>query len=586
MNRYFEDAIKQCWGGAIFADPPLVVPTKDPRFGDYQCNVALKLAKVMHRKPRELAMELIKTVSSEDLLRMCLPLEVAGPGFINISLRPNWMAEMLESFEVSPLEGKDSGAEDKTVVVDYSSPNVAKELHVGHIRSTIIGDSICRILTFLGYRVIRQNHIGDWGTQFGLLCAYLRREPQLLEAGLSDLEELYRQARALEKEDPGFREEARDTVVALHRGDPDVLAVWEKIIEASRNHYLEMYKKLGVLLTVADERGESFYNPLLPQVVEELKERFGNKRQGPLRVEISDGAVCVFHYKDDGSPMFLGHNDSPLPFIIQKSDGAYLYATTDLAALKFRVVELGADWIIYVTDARQKLHFEMLFATARGAGYAPAGEVKLEHVTFGSILGKDRKPFKTRAGQTVKLSQLLDEAVARARKVIDSNRGFTDEETEQIAQIVGIGAVKYADLSQLRTTDYVFDWDKMLSLEGNTAPYLMYAYARIRSILRKGGYDKPPEGPISLDSEYERKLGLSLLRFPDVVSALPAGWKIHLLADYLYGLAGDFMAFYEHCPVLVAEEVKRISRLRLCGLTSLVLRQGLALLGIEVPERM
>lgn len=557
----------------------MVAASRDPKFGDYQCNAAMPAAKKLGRKPRELAEELIAAVKP-GLEESVESLEVAGPGFINVRLRDEWLSAQLDAMDVARWPHPS-----KRVVVDYSSPNVAKEMHVGHLRSTIIGDAICRILAFAGHDVVRQNHVGDWGTQFGMLCAYLKEHGGELE-GLSGIEELYRRANALYKEDPEFAARARAEVVNLHGGEPSTLEAWRRVLDRSREHYLPIYRRLGVLLTEEDERGESFYNDRLAEVVEDLATRFAPGRATPLEVRESEGALCAFLQDEAGKPMFE-KDDQPTPFIIRKSDGAFLYASTDLAALRFRVAELGGEHLIYVVGIPQTLHFQMLFATARAAGLTrlPDGrEATLEHVAFGSVLGADRKPLKTREGGTVKLMELLDEAVERAERVVrEKSEGFSDEEIRAIAEAVGIGAVKYADLSQSRTTDYVFSFDKMVSMQGNTAPYLMYAYARIRSIVRQG--EDSQAGAISLGHPTERALATTLLQFPELLETVMSGWKINLLADYLYGVAGAFNRFYENCRVLDDEE-HRASRLALCQRTAEVLERGLGLLGIRVLERM
>lgn len=649
LTSLFSAAIEQAFGAPGHGTDPMIRPSADEKFGDYQSNVAMGLAKRLGAKPREVAQKIVDALAAEPQAAViCQPFEIAGPGFINIRLRPEWMADVLNAVPAAGDRdrlGIDPAETPQTVVVDYSSPNIAKQMHVGHLRSTIIGDSIARIIEFEGHRVIRQNHVGDWGTQFGMLCAYLKEKmPQALtdSAGvhLADLEGFYKQANALDKEDAGFHERARAEVVALHNHDESTLKAWRYIVNESRNHYMPIYRRLGVSLRQEDERGESFYAERLSGVVAEMERSYGGGTGAPspstdepraflglglskssprsapqgapslapqgvgdvprLRVEISDGALCVFHETPSGEPMFKNPEGKPVPMIIRKSDGAYLYATTDLAALQFRIRELGADRIIYVTDARQAQHFEMVFATARAAGWTLHGgrtiPVQLDHVTFGSILGDDRKPLKTRSGENVKLSELLDEAVNRAEKLIRSNeadpakcRGFTEDEIRDIAEAVGIGAVKYADLSQNRQSDYIFSWDKMLAMEGNTAPYMMYAYARIRSIYRKGAEESRDlaAGRIQLVEPAERLLARQVLRLPETLEGAAVGLRLNIITEYLYNLASAFMSFYEACPVLKAEtDALRASRLRLCDLTARALRIGLDLLGIRVVERM
>jgi arginyl-tRNA synthetase len=464
--------------------------------------------------------------------------------------------------------------------VDFSSPNVAKEMHVGHLRSTIIGDCLCRLLEFEGHRVIRQNHIGDWGTQFGMLIAYLREQnADAAQARIADLEQFYRDAKRRFDGDPAFADAARKAVVDLQGGRPESVAVWQRIVDQSRTHYQPIYDRLGIALTAADERGESFYNPMLAAVVQDLKAK-------GLATE-SDGAICAF----PGG--FKNKDGEPLPFIVQKSDGAFLYATTDLAAVRHRVSELKARRIVYVTDSRQKLHFEMLFATVRAAGWATAG-VELVHVMFGSVLGEDGTPLKTRSGETVKLKELLDEAVERAMAVVEQkNPDLPAEKKAEIAQAVGIGAVKYADYSNNRTSDYVFSFDKMLAMEGNTAPYMQYAYARIRSIGRKAvdrGVDVKAElaglGQVSLTEADELALAKHLIRYGEAIEAALADYRPNVLTTYLYDLAQRFSSFYTSCPVLDADPSKRPTRLLLCDLTARTIRHGLGLLGIAVVEMM
>lgn len=639
LNSLFSKAIERAFGDPGRRADPMIRPAADERFGDYQSNVAMGLAKRLGSKPREVAQRIVDALADEpQATAMCEPFEIAGPGFINIRLRPEWMADVLNAVPAAGDRdrlGIDTAENPQTVVVDYSSPNIAKQMHVGHLRSTIIGDSIARILEFEGHKVIRQNHIGDWGTQFGMLCAYLKEKmPDALsnpaDVHLADLESFYKQANALDQEDAAFHERARAEVVALHNRDQGTLKAWRYIVNESRNHYMPIYRRLGVSLRQEDERGESFYADRLAGVVAELERDFGQgapsrsldqprglsprsdqsdvpslAQQGlqdlpRIRVEVSDGALCVFHETPSGEPMFKNPDGKPVPMIIRKSDGAYLYATTDLAAVQFRIRELGADRIVYVTDARQAQHFEMVFATARAAAWTLHGgrttPVQLDHVTFGSILGDDRKPLKTRSGENVRLADLLDEAVNRAEKLIRSNeadpakrRGFTQDEIRDIAEAVGIGAVKYADLSQNRQSDYVFSWDKMLAMEGNTAPYMMYAYARIRSIYRKGAEESRDlaAGRVQLVEPAERVLARQVLRLPETLEGAAVGLRLNIITEYLYNLAGAFMSFYEACPVLKAgSDALRASRLRLCDLTARALRIGLDLLGIRVVERM
>jgi arginyl-tRNA synthetase len=462
-------------------------------------------------------------------------------------------------------------------VVDYSGPNLAKEMHVGHLRSSIIGDAVVRVLEFLGDKVIRQNHVGDGGTQFGMLIAYMVRLKESgsadLSTQLSDLEVFYQDAKRLYDSDPAFAAAARDYVVQLQSGDPDCLALWQTFIDESMRHCDEVYQRLGVTLTRADVKPESAYNDDLPVLVDELQTK------GLLTD--SDGARCVF------LPEFTGKDDQPLPVIVQKSDGGYLYATTDLAAIRYRVGSLGADRILYFVDARQNLHLRQVFAVARAAGWADDA-VSLEHLPFGTMMGADGKPFKTRTGGTVKLIDLLNEAEQRAFHLVsEKNPDLPESQRHDIASAVGIGAVKYADLSKNRTSDYIFNWDTMLSFDGNTAPYMQYAYTRIRSIFRRGELEGGAgQGRIVLQEPAERLLALKLVQFEDVLLTVAAECVPHVLCGYLYDLAGAFMSFYEACPVLKAEGETRSSRLALCGLTASTMAAGLDLLGIRVVEQM
>jgi arginyl-tRNA synthetase len=582
----------------------IVRPATDPKFGDYQVNGVMAIAKQLKTNPRKLAEEVIKKL---DLSDICEPPEIAGPGFINLRLKPEFIAKsLLETHRAGNL-GIEKTANPQTIVVDFSGPNIAKEMHVGHLRSTIIGDCICRMLECLGYNVIRQNHIGDWGTQFGKLINYIFKmfmESAFVGTGLmnetqqqlkvSELEELYRKANKLEETDPQFTKESREWVVKLQKLDPLAVSYWKKIVNWSLQECQEIYNILGVKLTRENIRGESKYNDDLPVVVAELKKK-------DLAVE-SDGAVCVF-------PLgFKTKEGEPLPFIIQKSDGAFLYATTDLAAIRYRVNELKADSIIYVTDSRQKLHFEMLFAVAEMAGWdtkqnteprtqnsEESQKVEFVHVMFGSVLGENGQPLKTRSGENVKLRELLDEAVERAKQVVEKkNPELPAEEKNKIAKAVGIGAVKYADYSNNRTSDYVFSFDKMLAMEGNTAPYMQYAYARIKSIERKAqsrDVDVETEiagvNTLNLTEPAELDLAKHLIRYSEAIQSAVVDYRPNYLTAYLYELAQKFSSFYTSCPVIDAGFDKRPTRLLLCDLTASIIGHGLhELLGIEVLDQM
>jgi len=571
----------------------IVRPATDARFGDYQANGIMGLAKKLKTNPRKLAEEVVKNLDISDI---CEPPEVAGPGFINLRLKAEFVAgELLEINKDAAGLGIDKTPEPKTIVVDFSSPNIAKQMHVGHLRSTIIGDCICRILKFLGHKVIRQNHIGDWGTQFGMLMALLDEKSRQTQTHtgvgipfsqiqpsfpLPVFEVFYKEAKQRYDSDAQFAKAAREAVVCLHNHDPKYTLLWQRIVNESRSHCQAIYDTLGVNLNKQHERGESTYNNMLSDVVEELKDK-------GLAFE-SDGAVCVF---PEG---FKNKDGQRLPFIIRKSDGAYLYATTDLAALRYRVNELKANAIIYVTDSRQKLHFEMLFAVAKMAGWV-RDDLELSHVMFGSVLGEDGSPLKTRSGENVKLKELLDEAVERAMSVVEEkNPDLPADKKAEIAKAVGIGAVKYADYSNNRTSDYIFSFDKMLAMDGNTAPYMQYAYARIKSIERKAqSKDVDIEAELagieslSLTEPAELDLAKYLVRYSEAIQAAAADYRPNYLTAYLYELAQKFSAFYTNCPVLKAEPDKRPTRLLLCDLTASTIRHGLSeLLGIEVVEQM
>lgn len=574
-------ALAQVAGAKGEQADPLVRPTQDPAFGDYQSNAALALAKIVGRKPRDLAQGIVAALSIEDV---CTPPEIAGPGFINFRVRPEYVATRLEGLQADPRLGVPEAAESMRVIVDFSSPNVAKEMHVGHLPSTAIGDAIARLLEFQGHDVLRLNHVGDWGTQFGMLIQHVReRYPEALARPeafrIDDLEGLYRDAKERFDEEPAFADAARRAVVELQSGEETARALWQAICHESIRHCQEIYDRLDVRI---EERGESFYNPLLPGIVAELRER-------GLAVE-HEGAICIF------PPGFKNREGAPLPLIAQKGGGGYNYATTDLAAVRHRIEVEKARRIIYVTDIRQHQHFEMVFAAARMAGWVPEGVV-LEHVGFGLVLGPDRRPFKTREGGTVRLKELLDEAEARALAMVGADderrRTFDEKQRAEIARVVGLGALKYAQLNHNITTDSVFDWDTMLAMDGNTAPYLQYAYARVRSIGRRAGIDyaaMPANTPIRLEHESEVALGKELLNFGPVLEQFAAELRPHLLTDYLYGLSRAFSTLFDRqrgVRVVNAEtEELRNSRLRLCDLTGRTLELGLGLLGIRVLEEM
>ena len=553
--------------------PAAVELATRPEFGDYQANGVMGAAKRQRINPRQLAETVVAALEVDDLASS---VEIAGPGFINIRLKDEWLAARLAKALGNERLGVESTPKPQTVVVDYSGPNLAKEMHVGHLRSTIIGDAVVRALEFCGHRVIRHNHVGDWGTQFGMLIAYLEQlEHQQADASvqLADLEVFYRAAKERFDEDKAFADLAREYVVKLQGGDAEVYRVWQRFIDISLGHCEAVYEKLWVSLTRQDVRGENAYNDALPDIIEALD-------TAGLLTE-SEGAKCVF--LDE----FKGREGEPLPTIVQKSDGGYLYATTDLAALRYRVDVLGADRLLYFVDARQALHLKQIFAVARAAGFAP-DHLSLEHLPFGTMKAKDGKPFRTRAGGTVKLMDLLGEAQERAFDLVSQRSpDLPEEQRHQIARVVGIGAVKYADLSLNRTTDYIFDWDRMLAFDGNTAPYMQYSYARVRSILRRGGLEGVPQGaPILLSEPAERKLALKLVQLDETIESVARDCYPNLLCNYLYELAEAFMQFYESCPVLKSDEPVRTSRLILCLLTGQTMQTGLGLLGIETLEQM
>ena len=545
--------------------------TRDKTHGDFASNIAMMLAKPAGMKPRDLAQKLIDALPQDAGVSR---VEIAGPGFLNFFQNSAALAERLDAALIDARLNVTKAGPAQRVVVDLSSPNLAKEMHVGHLRSTIIGDAVARVLEFLGDEVIRQNHVGDWGTQFGMLLAYLEENPAAVETELSDLEQFYRAAKQRFDESADFAEHARALVVKLQAGDSECLRLWKRFNEISLSHCQKVYDRLNVKLTPDDVKGESAYNADLADIVSSLQ------AQGLLSE--SNGAQCVF--LDE----FKNAEGNPLPVIVQKAGGGYLYATTDLASMRYRSQQLNADRALYFVDQRQALHFQMAFEVARRAGFVHQG-MQLEHMGFGTMNGADGRPFKTRDGGTVKLVDLLDEAEQRAYSLVKGkNPDLGEAELRHIARAVGIGAVKYADLSKHRTSDYSFNFEQMLSFEGNTAPYLLYAYTRVASIFRKlgTGMDGLP-GSIELKSEQEQALGAKLAQFSEVLNGVGEKGVPHLLCNYLYELAGLFSSFYEHCPILSAQEqtVKQ-SRLRLAALTGKTLGRGLELLGLETLERM
>lgn len=575
IQSILSEKIKQAMiaAGADAQCEPLVRQSGKVQFGDYQANGIMPAAKKLGLNPREFAQSVLDKAELQEIAEKT---EIAGPGFINIFLKDAWLADNINRAVQDPKLGVHN-PEKQTVVVDYSSPNVAKEMHVGHLRSTIIGDAVVRTLEFLGNHVIRANHVGDWGTQFGMLIAYLEKmeNEHASEMELSDLEAFYRAAKKHYDEDPVFAEKARNYVVKLQSGDEYCRTMWQKLVKITMQQNQHNYDRLNVTLTDKDVMGESLYNPMLPGIVEDLK------KQG-LAVE-DDGALVV--YLDE----FKNKDGDPMGVIVQKKDGGFLYTTTDIAAAKYRYETLKAHRALVFSDTRQSQHMQQAWLITRKAGYVP-DSFQLEHKNFGMMLGKDGKPFKTRSGDTVKLADLLDEAIERAGVLISQkSTALSDQEKAEVIEAVGIGSVKYADLSKNRTTDYVFDWDNMLSFEGNTAPYMQYAYTRIRSIFNRSqiALSEVEQAQLSITDEKERALAIKLLQFEEAVQVVGKEGTPHVLCAYLYELAGVFSSFYEHCPILNNDDQQvKLSRLKLALLTERTLKQGLDLLGIKTVEKM
>jgi len=542
-----------------------VMAAADTRFGDYQANAAMVLAKEAKTNPRALAATIAEKFDGGDV---CEKPEIAGPGFLNFRLKPAWAAGQLSALAVDPRCGVPSTDIPQRVIIDFSSPNIAKPMHVGHIRSTILGDALARIARFLGHEVVTDNHLGDWGTQFGKVLygwKHLLDRDALARDPVAEMTRLYREVNALEQTDPAVHRAAREELVKLQQGDAENRAIWQQLVDLSWAEFNDIYQRLNIRF---DERlGESFYDPSLGGLVETLL--------GRGIAEVSEGAVCLFFPEEPAL--------ADKPCLIRKSDGGFLYATTDLATIEYRRERWKPDAVWYVTGAPQQLHFQQIFAAARRMGVA----TRLEHIAFGSILGEDHKLMKTRSGDNVALRDVLDEGVARARAMIEEkNPDLPETEKETIARIVGLGAVKYAELSQHRMTDYVFSWAKMLSLQGNTAPYLQNAYVRVQSIFRKLGAEPDLTREIELETPAELVLAKKLLQFGEIVPLVLHDFRPNLLANHLFETANAFHSFYEACPVLKAEGITQHSRLVLCAATARVLRQGLDLLGVEVPERM
>ncbi|SSY80022.1 arginine--tRNA ligase [Alysiella crassa] len=561
LSPIIEQAFEQT---GLSGSPIILQAAKNPDFGDFQINGVMGAAKKLKQNPRDLSTQVADILKQNPTFSS---VEVAGAGFINLRLSPEFLAQNLSgSLKITPNPTPEK------IIIDYSSPNLAKEMHVGHLRSSIIGDSLARVLGFLGNDVVRQNHVGDWGTQFGMLVAYMvEQQQENSQFELADLEQFYRNAKIRFDEDENFANLSRDYVVKLQGGDETVLALWRQFVDISLQHAEDVYTKLGLLLERGDVAGESRYNDDLHNVINELSEK-------GLAVD-DDGAKVVF--LDE----FKNKEGEPAAFIVQKQGGGFLYATTDFACMRYRVGKLGGTRLLYVVDTRQDLHFKQLFTASRKAGWLPEN-VSAEFIGFGTMMGKDGKPFKTRSGDTVKLVDLIDESIERAAALVQSkNPDLSADDVANIARVVGIGAVKYADLSKNRTSDYVFDWENMLSFEGNTAPYLQYAYTRVQSVFKKAG-DWDIQAACVLKEPLEQQLAVELLKFEDVLHSVAESCYPHYLATYLYGLATLFSRFYEACPILKAEGETRNSRLQLAHYTGEVLRNGLNLLGIETLDVM
>ena len=571
LGRRVAAAVGSAFDLEITAEEALIRPAAPERQADYQSNAAMGLARRLGRPSREVGSQIVERLDLGDMLE---PARAEGPGFVNLTLRGDWLERQLGELRGDERLGIPTTGAPRRVVIDYSHPNVAKEMHVGHLRSTIIGDSLHRLLRFRGDRVIPQNHIGDWGTPFGMLLEHLVDEDRSHGAdhSIGDLGTFYRQARRKFDGDASFAERARHRVVALQGGDPSTLDLWQELVEKSQRYFERAYELLGVLLTPADVAGESLYNQMLADVARELEERG--------LAQVVDGALMAF------PPGFTGRDGKPVPLIVRKSDGGYTYDTTDLAAIRYRARDLRADDILYVVGSPQRLHFELVFAMARLAGWLPPA-ARAVHVSFGQVLGPDGKLLRSRSGEAIRLIDLLAEAVERAAAVVAERTELSPEQRDAVARAVGIGAVKYADLSGDRNKDYVFDWDRMLAMDGNTSVYLQYANARVRSVLRRAGEAPPAGTPVVLRDPAERALAVKLAQLPTAVEASIAHLQPHRLCTYLYETAVAFSTFYERCSVLGAEsEELRASRLVLCELTSRTMVLGLDLLGVEAPDRL
>tara|TARA_B110000977_G_scaffold1056_2_gene1462 strand:- start:570 stop:2294 length:1725 start_codon:yes stop_codon:yes gene_type:complete len=572
IKKVLDQSITRALQLAGASDSSAVIKqSQKAEFGQYQANGVMGAAKKLKMNPRELAAQVIEALD----LPLAEKVEIAGPGFINIHLDAQAVAAALSKLHTDSMLGIEAPPR-QSYVIDYSAPNLAKEMHIGHLRSTTMGDAAARILDFLGHDVTRANHVGDWGAQFGSLLAYmdqLEQSGEILSTELKDLEVFYKKASALFKSDEEFAIRARAYVVRLQSGDDRCLELWQQFISESINHCQGVYDKLNITLTRQDIKAESSYNDDLAVVVSELKDK------GLL--EISDGAKCVFLEE------FKGKDDKPLPAIVQKSDGGYPYLASDIAALRYRSQTLNADNALYFIDARQRLHMRQLFAVSKAAGYLTQSKV-FKHLPFGVILKDDGTPFKTRDGADVKLIDVIDEAIERAFRLVTSKNPDLDETIRRnISEVVGVGAIKYAELSKNRTTDYIFDWDTMLSFEGNTAPYLQYAYTRIRSIFRRAEIDSTSlDSKIVLQHPVEFALAVKLLQFPEAIDSVTDDFQANVLCNYLFEVSGQFMSFYEACPILNQDDEIKNSRLMIADITSKILKQGLELLGIQTVEKM
>ncbi len=574
LESRFVTAFAKAFGTELADADPMIRPSQDTKFGDYQSNAAMGLAKKLGKKPRDVADLIVRNL---DIADMCAEPEIAGPGFINLRLKPEWLAQTLQENLRDSRLGVEKTPSAEKIVVDYSGPNIAKEMHVGHLRSSIIGDTIARVFEFVGHDVIRQNHIGDWGLQMGMVTYAVEQSNEPL-THLGQLEQMYRQVNKA-TQDPAVRATMIQKTKELQQTPKSELKAWQQVREMTLNSAQNLYSRLGVSLTPDDVRGESFYSDDYGPMIEELKSK-GIARE-------TEGAIGIF------PPGFTNKDGDPRPFIIQSRDGTFQYPTFDLAALRFRVTRLGATRIVYTHDSRQAEHFAMLFAVAKLLGLDRVNnhEVRFDYVTFGTVLGEDGKPLKTRSGENVKLAELIDEAERRAfDQVTRKNPELPEDQRRMIAHAVGVGALKYADLSQNRTSDYIFSYDKMLAMEGNTAPYLMYAYARIKSIERKGDInpdDLPHEARIMLGEPAEIALAKKILQFSDAVLDVAENLRPNIITSYLYDLSQAFSSFYENCPVLKApDQTTKVSRLLLCDLTARTLKLGLGLLGIQTLEQM